>query len=248
MRRAAVVSLALLALTAVAVSAAQPRAQLRAFVCKRAPEPRGRSVSITAVMRPRPGTQRMELKFELLERPAGGASTSVTGGDLGTWLTPGNATLGSRGGDVWILKHPVKDLAGPAHYRFRVSFRWIGAHRRVLGTVVRLSATCYQPDHRADLAVTSIKVQPATAQSTSQRYDVTIRNDGGTDAPRFQVWFTAGSVTIKDPEPGLRRHGTLKESFLGSRCLRAKPPVVTADPTHEVNDSNRANNSLQAKC
>ena len=118
-------------------------AQLRGFVCKQAQNPANRVVSVTAVMKPVTGTRTMELRFELLERAAGThVMTEVSGGDLDTWLSPRDRTLGRQPGDVWVLKHPVKDLAGPARYRFRVSFRWKGKHGRVLGKVARESSGC----------------------------------------------------------------------------------------------------------
>jgi hypothetical protein len=88
----------------------------------------------------------MELRFRLFEKPRGARSYSdVTGGDLGKWISPQDPTLGQRPADVWILRKQVVNLTGPAVYRFRVGFRWIGVHGRVLGRQFRWARPCDQP-------------------------------------------------------------------------------------------------------
>jgi hypothetical protein len=130
---------------AAAADTAAPRAALTQFVCHRAKNQALRSVSVTGVMRPLTGTQRMALRFELLSKaPGQTAFSDISGPGLGTWLYPTDpATLGQRPGDVWRLNKPVINLAS-ATYRFRVAFRWLGANGSVLGTTVRLSPRCEQ--------------------------------------------------------------------------------------------------------
>ena len=126
---------ALSAAVVVGTAAAQApaRSQLIAFACQRALDPPDRSVSVKAVMRPLTGTRALSLKFQLLEKTGSAPARSVTGaGDLGVWLSPTNATLGQRPGDVWELTKTVYDLDAPAGYRFRVTFHWLGAHGKVL--------------------------------------------------------------------------------------------------------------------
>jgi hypothetical protein len=136
--------LALIALAAspAAAAAQPPRAALEAFACRRAASQLDRAIEVTAVMRPLPGTRRMELRFVLQRKPAGVSRFgAVRGRYLGMWLRPANPTLGQRPGDVWVVNKPVVNLPGPALYRFRVTFRWLGA-RGVLGAVARLSPAC----------------------------------------------------------------------------------------------------------
>ena len=128
-----------------AAAASPPRAALRGFSCKRGPVARRRSVSVQAVMRPVPGTEAMTIRFDLLERPPASPTINVQSGDLGVWVRPSAPSLGSRRGDVWRLSEPVSGLDAPAAYRFRVSFRWIGAHGRALGFANRYSRGCWQP-------------------------------------------------------------------------------------------------------
>jgi len=138
---------AAVATSAVAAGAAQsPRASLQDPVCRQAPIALDRAVAITAVMRPVIGTERMKLRFNLFEKPRSTRSYSpVSGGDLGKWISPSNPTLGQRPADQWNLRKQVVNLTGPAVYRFRVTFRWIGAQGRSLERQYRWSPPCDQP-------------------------------------------------------------------------------------------------------
>jgi hypothetical protein len=251
MKRALIVAgaVALLGSVASAGAATPPRAALRGFICQHALDPAARAVSIKAVMRPLAGTQKMQLRFQLVSRSHAGASM-LSGGDLGTWITPGNQTLGQRHGDVWILNKQVVNLAAPATYRFRVSFRWIGEHGRVLGVGVKESKPCHQPELRPDLSVDSIAVQAVPNRPRLNRYLSTIRNGGASAASQFEVLFTpGGSLPVKTANlAGLGSHKRTQVSFLGPVCSSSAAPTVTVDPNDAVDDFNRANNSRTAVC
>jgi hypothetical protein len=131
--------------SAAAGAAGAPRASLEDPICRQSANPLNRVVAITAVIRPLAGTERMEVQFNLLERPRGArAYSEVRGGDLGRWLSPSDPTLGRRPADVWKPQKPVINLAGPAAYRFHVGFRWIGAQGHVLGRQYRWADPCEQ--------------------------------------------------------------------------------------------------------
>jgi CARDB protein len=248
---AAAAGLALLAGSSVQVSASQSPAHLRGFSCQRAVRPVARSVSVTSVMRPVKGTKKLALRFELLTRTKAGTPWSdVSGGDLGSWLSPSNPTLGQRAGDVWILHKSVIDLAAPAAYRYKVSFRWTGAHQKTLATATRWTATCSQPELRPDLVVQSIDVQPISGKPNLNRYVATIANNGATAARSFRIEFAPGggqqpkyhAVTV------LHAHKTATTSFFGPACSTTAASTVTADPDGDVDDFNRANNTATADC
>lgn len=234
---------------AVAAPGSPPRARLRTIVCQHALDPAARAVSATAVMRPLVGTRKMALRFQLLRAPRpGGPVSAVKGGDLGAWISPANRTLGRQPDDVWVFNKQVVDLAAPAVYRFRVSFRWTGRRGRVLGTEVRVSQTCAQPELRPDLLVQAVKVQPLAGSQPSNLYTATVGNGGATEAGRFQVRFTVGAVVKSFDVQRLGAHATLQESFTGPPCAAAAPVTVTVDPTDQVDDYNRANNSTTVTC
>jgi len=258
---AVVTALALLLVLATAASGAQPptqpptqlqpRAQLRGFACQPALDPPDRSVSVTAVMRPLPGTKHMSVKVDLLiSGTASSAEKVVRAGDLGVWIKPENPTLGQLPGDVWNLHKQVVELAAPAAYRFRVVFRWTGAHGRVLGSAVRYSLSCRQRELRPDLLVRSIAVTAIPSRPDRALYSAVIANAGNTAAGPFAVLFAPadGSAPKTHTVALLRAHSSHTENFVGPLCTAASDPTITVDSASQVDDLNRANNALTATC
>ncbi|HTX07774.1 MAG TPA: CARDB domain-containing protein [Solirubrobacteraceae bacterium] len=239
--------------TAGSASAAAPSSslyQLRSFVCQKALDPPARAISVQAVMRPVTGTARMQMRFVLMRKTASGSAfTMVRGRQLDSWISPQDPTLGQNPGDVWILSHPVVDLAAPATYRFRVNFRWIGAQGQRLATAVQTTAGCYQPEMRADLLVRSLTAGALTAGQSSQTYTALIANRGQTGAGPFQVSLTGAGSTSQTVTVGwLAAHSTAREQFVAPACAAGTNLIVTVDPTHTVDESNFANNTLTTPC
>jgi hypothetical protein len=237
---------------ALAVSTA-PRALLDSFACHQAPLPADRSVSVRAVMRPVTGTQRMQMRIELLSRAPGGAAFADVPGVVYSWISPGDPTLGRRPGDVWIVPDQVHNLPAPFAYRYRVSFRWTGTHGRVLATRMERSPVCHQPAFRPDLTVSSITVQPIAGKPHKDQYVAVIANQGVGPTPAgFAVSFTpaaslipgAAPVTSSKSLPPLGIGATEDVAFAGPACTAATAPTVVVDPGHTVAESNFANNSL----
>jgi hypothetical protein len=246
----ALLALAVAAPPATASTKVAPRATLTAFVCQRALDPPNRSVSIKAVMRPVVGTRSLTLKFDLLDKQAGVTRILTGAGDLGVWLSPKDPTLGGRPGDIWELTKAVSNLDAPAGYRFRVTFRWLGAHNRVLATAIRQSAACAQRELRPDVLVKSVAVTAIPHKPHKQRYTAVIANAGASSAGPFEVLFTPGdgsasqthTVTRIDP------HTSRRLSFVGPLCTSASPPTVVADSADQVDDSDRDNNAMTVTC
>ena len=227
--------------------AAAPRSHLAGLVCHKALQPTDRSVSIRAVMRPVTGTERMHMRFELLSKSSTGGVQSVPGNGLDSWISPPDTSLGQRPGDVWIIKDfQVANLPGPALYHYRVSFRWIGTAGRVISTRVRSSASCYQPELRPDLLVSSITVQPIPGKPAKAQYVAAIENAGLTGAGLFAVTFAPGGGTVTMTKavqhlgPGATRHVT----FVGPACTASTAPTIVVDPNQTVPEYNYANNAL----
>jgi hypothetical protein len=244
-------ALASVAITPASGSAATaPRASLQGFVCQRAIEPAQREVSVTAVMRPLKGTRRLELRFDLLSKTAPASTYSVVHGPgLGTWVTPTDPpTLGSRPGDVWKLNHPVADLPAPASYRLQVEFRWIGTHGRVIGGQVRVSQTCFQPELRPDLDAVSFTAQAIPGHPKRDSYTAEIADKGLTGAGSFQLQFTFGTTVTDRTVKHIGAHQHKTFTFVGPLCDSSAAPTMTLDPDQQVDDYNRANNSLTATC
>ncbi len=238
------------ATAAVTPAPAPPRAELTHFSCRRALDPANRSIRVRAVMRPLTATHHLAVRFDLLQRIGAAPATVVRSGDLGGWITPADATLGQVPGDVWRLDKSVIDLAAPATYQFRVTFRWVGGTGHPLGTVVRRSRICRQRELRPDLAVTSLAVSPVPGRPNQDQYTAVIANRGATGAGPFQVLFVPGAITAStvDMVRFLAAGHTRTLSFTGPVCDPADPPSVTADAARQVDDYNRANNRMTAVC
>jgi hypothetical protein len=235
-------------IAASSVGAASPRARLRAPTCVTALDPPARAISITATMRPLANTNKLQVKFDLTSRAGtSGPFTRVRGGDLSTWVTPKDRTLGQHPGDVWNVIKQVVDLKAPATYRFKVSFRWLGPHGNVLGTAVKTSATCFQPELRPDLQVKTIGVQAVAGHPNVDEYVALIRNNGASHTGAFDVRFTDGAVVKTRSVADLESHASMKEYFVGPSCATGMANI-TADPGNQVDDLNRANNSLNVVC
>lgn len=234
----------------VASAGTPPRAQLVGFTCTHALDPGSRAVAVKAVMRPLAATRKMALRFELLQRSPALGVHSVQAGDLGQWRTPPTATLGQLPGDVWRLQKSVYNLDVPFTYQFRVSFRWTGAHGKLLGTATRYTHTCRQRELRPDLLVKSITVSAIPGHPKKELYTAVIANQGLTGAGPFQVLFVPGdtSMPTTDTVAFLGAGTTRALSFQGPLCDAASPPTVSADSASQVDDFDRTNNALAAVC
>jgi CARDB protein len=254
MRRAlpllAFLVIALAPVSATASTASPARAELTSFACQRALDPPARSVSVKAVMRPVTGTRALSMKFDLLEKADGAMRTLTGAGDLGVWLSPKDPTLGRRPGDVWELTKAVSNLDAPASYRFRVTFRWLGVHDKVLATAVRQSGSCAQRELRPDLLVKSVSVAAIAHRPHKQLYTTVIGNRGASSAGPFEVLFTPGDGSASQTQTVTRvaAHASRRLSFVGPVCNPASPPTVVADSTNEVDDQSRDNNALTVTC
>lgn len=235
-----------------------PRAELIDPICQTALDPPARVVSVTAVMRPLSGTQKLAIEFQLYER-AGGASAwtlvSVPGAasHLNVWLSPSIATLGRRPGDVWEVPFPVAQLSAPAAYRFRVSFRWTGSRGRVLGLVTRVSAACRQTELRPDLTVSSVAVAQQPLHPRVDAFTAVIDN-AGVDAAALpfgvELSYTHNHVLVTRQQTlaRLAGHGSRTITFTGPLCDAGTPVTVTADPLGQIDVYTRSQASLTVAC
>jgi hypothetical protein len=207
-------------------------------------------VSVTSVMRHVPGTRTLSVRFTLLQRLPGEAAQTVTDGDLGQWLTPADPTLGRRDADVWKLAKSVSDVDAPASYRFRVAFRWEGADGRVLARRHLETRSCALRELRPDVLVRGVTVRPVAGHPRRDRYAVLVANRGRTASGPFSVQFTARvggtpqTAAVASLGPGA--HARL--SFRGPVCDAESPPTVVADPTDQVDDYDRSNNTFSVRC
>jgi hypothetical protein len=109
------------------------------------------------------GTQQMSIRFELDQRTPAGPDF--------------HPLIGAPGFDVWKSSAPGVDIFGavqevsslpsPGTYRVTVSYRWIGAHHRVIKRAHRSTPACNLPVSAANLVVGTLSRQPAVPPAAS---------------------------------------------------------------------------------
>lgn len=246
-------------LALLAASAASPalavtggtRAELVDYSCTPGSATRAGSLLVAARMHALRRASHLSLRALLQAAPlhSRGGWGPVTGGALGRWLHPRDATLGSRPHDAWIVRLPVHGLRAAGRYRLLVSFRWTDAAGHTLGTAHLRTPVCAQPDWRPDLKVLlPVGVGRDPADAAQDVYLVRVRNGGATAAGRFTVRFEdAGAVqdrTVRSLAPAR----TVDIRFTGPACRPTDPPAVIIDPQDRVPDANRADNAATVAC
>jgi hypothetical protein len=240
-----------MASAAPARAAAPPPAALTKIDCHSTLDPAGRSVSLVAIMRHRPGTRSFAVRFTLLQKLPGAAPAPVRDGDLGHWKTPPDRALGRLPADVWKLRKIVYGVAAPAVYRFQVAFRWRGRHGTVIARETLRSGRCAVRELRPDVLVRRVLVSSAGVAPGNDRYLAVVANRGSTASGPFAVEFSPGAdggalqtVELSSLEP----HRWARVHFVGPACDPAAPPTVIADPAGAVDDFNRSDNALTVRC
>jgi len=99
-----------------------------------------RSATFAGEMDTLPGTARMEMRIDVLERSPGEVSyRTVSAPGLGVW----RASV--AGVKVYRYLKQVTNLSGPAFYRAEVRFRWLNAKGRLIATTELRTPRCEQP-------------------------------------------------------------------------------------------------------
>ena len=103
-----------------------------------------RAVTFAGEMTALPGTARMEMRIDLLERtPEEAFFHRVSAPGLGIWRSSGAGVKTYR-----YLKQ-VTNLAAPAFYRGVVRFRWLNGHGRLIAAGEQRTRACEQTQLRA---------------------------------------------------------------------------------------------------
>jgi hypothetical protein len=107
--------------------------------CVSSPEQEARAATFSGEMSAVPGTARMEMRIDVLERgPEEETYRRVTAPGLGVWRASAPGVKSYR-----YLKQ-VTNLAAPASYRGAVRFRWLNAHGRQIAFAELRTRPCEQ--------------------------------------------------------------------------------------------------------
>ncbi len=138
--------LALLACAPLALSAgvrhgaaSHPAAAATLTECVTASAQSQRSATFSGEMSAIPGSARMEMRIDVLERPPSAAAFHVIGAEgLGVWRTA------APGVKSYKYIKQVTNLAAPAYYRGAVRFRWLNAKGKLIRAQELRTAGCLQ--------------------------------------------------------------------------------------------------------
>lgn len=246
MRRLATVVF-LVAATGTALARAQDvgsRPPLRARVteCSTGQSPAARYAVFGASMPAVPGSVRMGIRFDLLQRTPGRGFAPVA---VPRWSVWERSRPGVPG---FLYSKRIDALAAPASYRALVRFRWYGPDGTTIRRARRLTAICRQPDPRPDLRVGAVSAR-AAADPGSEIYDVVVRNVGRGDAESFSVVLTVGGAAQPPRVVGSLASGARQlVEIVGPRCDASSGLQVSLDPGGAVDEANEANNVAARPC
>jgi CARDB len=230
---------ALLASPAVA-GAAQASASVES--CQHADAENGRSAAFVADMRAVGGTRNMAIRLDLQRKREGSTRwRTMHAAGLGEWHRS------EPGVDIFRYRKLVANLAPGASFRVVARYRWYGL-RGVIARAKRVTASCRQPDPRADLLSSDLVMEPG-ASAERARYVVTLRNKGRRAAGAFTalVYIDGvrhGAITV----PDMDAHDKQAIAVEGPRCGVGSTVLVILDPDDAIDEAHESNNTTRFAC
>ena len=216
--------------------AAAPQASVKLVACSVA----AHEAAFKARMLRVAGTERMGMRFTLLERTSAAGFVPVKAPGLGRWRRsrPGVGTFGYR--------QAVKGLPQNAIHKMRVDFRWYGADGDVLSRARRTSRACRQFEALPNLGV-AIVGSASTRTHGVRRYRVRVANAGRAPVTgaTVRLWVDGSvldTVTVSPLAVGQQR----VIGFRGPLCagsIRAE-----ADPDGVIVESSERDNGQELRC
>ena len=215
----------------------------RLVACNGANSPMGRSLSVDSVMRSLRSGDRMQMRFDLLQRVPGALHfRRLPGPGLGSW----NAA--TPGVQRYRFRKPIQNLPAPAVYYVRVRYRWKDATSQTFAAATRTTGLCRQADVRPDLRVVSVGA-PSRLSANVFTYPVVVHNAGRGPSGDFDALVTIGDQpqaprTIVSLAAGERRTVELT----GPRCPTGTAASIQLDPDNRVDESAERNNVGSFTC
>src|SRR5215212_3748752 len=197
-----------------------------------------RTATFMGRMRAAAGTDRMLMRFTLMERFGDEKLHALAVPELKAWRSSKPGVRDFR------YKQTVTGLQGGGEYRVAIDFRWLDADGNLLRKARRLSGACRQPGELANL-----KVGPPTAQSGPEGtavYVVPVLNTGKAPAREVAVeLFVDGAATNVGHIDSVAPGETREVRFTGPSCQRRLRVVV--DPSDAVKERSEADNAITVR-
>jgi CARDB protein len=197
------------------------------------------SAAFYARMKSIEGSERMSMRFTLLEKHLGRWEALKAPG-LSRWhrSKPGVSSFGYR--------QTIRGLQPGGVYRARVSFRWYSTDGELLERARRTSGACRQFDEVPNLTSTVAGAEPTTVPGVV-RYLIRVSNTGVAEAEDVGVRLSVDggvvdTVTVASLEPGERR----EVAVLGPACTSSVASMV--DPDGVIVESSEDDNGHTVDC
>jgi hypothetical protein len=197
------------------------------------------SAAFYARMRPVAGTDRMSMRFTILEKQAGGYEALRVPG-LSRWHDS------KRGVGAFGYRQTVRGLQPGGVYRARVSFRWYSPEGDIVERARRTSRACRQFDDVPNLTSAVLGFE-ATKVPGVIRYETRISNVGDATARDAELRLSVDggvvdTVTIPSLEPGDGR----EIAVIGPACTSSVSSM--ADPDGVIVESSEGDNVHTVTC
>jgi hypothetical protein len=236
------ISFALLGLALAVPSQAQAASKLpsvKVDECRSGDSVESRSATFVGRMRAVPKTDRMLMRFTLVERFGDERRHTVSVPELRAWRSSKPGVKDFR------YRQNVTGLHGGGDYRVTVDFRWLDADGNLLRKSRRRSGVCRQPGELANLKPGLPTVLPGP-EGTAQ-YGVPVTNNGKIAARDITVELFVDGVApnvghITSVEPGETR----QVNFTGPPCKRNLRIVL--DPADSVKERLESDNVAVVPC
>ena len=209
--------------------------------------PPARTATFVGSMPAIAGTRRMWMRFDLFARvaPASGFA-AVKAPKLGVWQksAPGRVSSG------FVFTQRVQGLTAPGSFRAQVRFRWYGSRGRLLRSATRTSATCKQPDQRADLrAGTLDAVRTHRSRAGHLRARGAQRRPHGGRPVRRRAHRRRGRAAARARARRAGRPAPPPRSPSWRRAVRpARRCASTLDAEDEVDESGKLDDVVERAC
>ena len=183
-------------------------------------------------------TERMRLRFTLLERAPGERFTRARAPGLSRWKRS------RRGVRRFAHRQRVRGLADGMEYRMRTDFRWSDAEGRIIRRARSTSRTCSLVGPLPNLRVASIQGSPVAG---GERFLVTVANAGRAASPQTGLRLTVdGAGPAFASVPGLDPGASATVSIRDRACSLRVRAVV--DPRDLVAESREGDNATVQAC
>lgn len=223
-----------------------PPLRVKLAACQSGPPATARTATFVGSMPAIAGTKHMWMRFVLLARISPASDfAAVKAPKLGVW----QRSAPGRGSSGFVFTQRVQRLTAPGSFRAQVRFRWYASGGRLLRSATRTSATCKQPDLRADLRAGTLDAI-RTLEPGQASYELEVRNGGHTAAGPFDVALTVGGVE-QPPERalgGLAPGASYTVTFVAPRCAPGSLLRFDLDAEDEVDEAAKVDNVVERAC